>query len=320
MSSFRVEKEGINGQDQTYSLDNLVYPIDLESNPAFDGNKVLFFINVSTASKQSGVNTGSEGYTLLDIPKAELKTYSGTRVLGEVEGALGTEFSAANKKRLSAAIALHLPTAIQQSTSVSWGEEDMSGTADILLSAGIAAVEAAKSSNGAVDTVTNTLGAAAKAGTAGSIAAYLKSSTTAQAVTRITQGNARAEMLFKEVDFRTFSFSYSFAPKSSGEAENVMRIIRMFKHHMLPEYKDKTKFLFIYPSEFNIKYYKGTAENKYIEKQITAVLKSVAIDYTPNGQYNSFSSGMAQQINMALEFMEIGLPTKETSPYNAHGV
>jgi hypothetical protein len=313
MSSFRVEKEGINGQDQTYSLDNLVYPIDLESNPAFDGNKVLFFINVSTASKQSGVKSDSNpnGYTLLDIPKAELKTYSGTRVLGEVEGALGTEFSAANKKRLSAAIALHLPTAIQQSTSVSWGDMDMSGTGEIIMRAMQAAGDA---------TGLDRLKAGALAGLSGGVAAYLKSDTTAQAAIRITPGNARAEMLFKEVDFRTFSFSYSFAPKSSGEAENVMRIIRMFKHHMLPEYKDKTKFLFIYPSEFNIKYYKGTAENKYIEKQITAVLKSVAIDYTPNGQYNSFSSGMAQQINMSLEFMEIGLPTKETSPYNAHGV
>ena len=94
----------------------------------------------------------------------------------------------------------------------------------------------------------------------------------------------------------------------------------MFKHHMLPEFKDEAKFLYIYPSEFNIKYYKGSDENKYIEKQMTAVLTRVNVDYTPNGQFNTFANGMPTQINLTLSFRELSVPTKETSPYDAHGV
>jgi hypothetical protein len=127
--------------------------------------------------------------------------------------------------------------------------------------------------------------------------------------------NSIAFLLYNNIDF-----NYQFAPKSEKEAKVVMNIIRMFKHHMLPEYADDAKSMYIYPSEFNVKYYKGTEENVHIEKQITAVLQSVGVDYTPNGQFNTFKNGMPQQINLTLRFKELSTPSKETSPFDAHGV
>jgi len=90
----------------------------------------------------------------------------------------------------------------------------------------------------------------------------------------------------------------------------------MFRYHMLPEYFDKTNFMYIYPSEFDVKYYSGDKENEHLEKQMTAVLTSCSINYTPDGQFNTFSNGMPTKIRMQLQFKELAVPTKETSPFD----
>jgi hypothetical protein len=147
-----------------------------------------------------------------------------------------------------------------------------------------------------------------------------------QRATRTTDGNSKAEQLFRSVDFREFEFLYTFTPKNRQEAANVLKIIRTFRHHMLPEFRDENNFMYIYPSEFNVKYYHGSAENIYIEKQLTAVLQSCDVDYTPNGQFVSFGpgdgapGGMPQQITMSLRFKELSVATKESSPSDAQGV
>lgn len=137
-----------------------------------------------------------------------------------------------------------------------------------------------------------------------------------QKASRITSGNSKMEQLFKGVDFRTFSYDYDFAPRSEEEAKAVLDIIRMFRYHMLPEYADKNNYLYIYPSEFEIKYFKGDSENTYLEKQMTAVLTNCTVNYTPNGQFNTFANGMPTQIRLQLQFKELGVATKESSPYD----
>lgn len=44
---------------------------------------------------------------------------------------------------------------------------------------------------------------------------------------------------------------------------------------------------------------------------MTAVLQSCSINYTPNGQFNTFANGMPTQIKMTLAFKELAVPTKE---------
>ena len=123
--------------------------------------------------------------------------------------------------------------------------------------------------------------------------------------------NPKKEQAFKNVDFRTFSFDYQFAPKSATEAENVLNIIRSFKYHMHPEFKDTTGFLYIYPSEFDIVYYKGTQENLNIHRHTSCVLTEMNVNYTPNGIFSTFANGMPTQINITLTFKELMLLSKE---------
>ncbi len=318
-----------------YDITNYVYPSDLVGNAAYGGNKVVFFINVSSNSKKIKdgklmSNSGRDFAELWDVPESDqVKISAGgeaAAAVSEISGlAIGT------MKRLSVAIALYIPNALNQMTSVGWGEEDLSSViGDVMDSMTKSMTEAGeniKNASGVIQTASaagmgalSTAGGAIKTAGASGIAQKLKSMPRAQRFSRQTPGNTKQELLFNNVNFRDFDFNYQFAPKSEKEAENVLNIIRMFKHHMLPEYADDAKSMYIYPSEFNVKYYKGTEENTFIEKQITAVLQSVGIDYTPNGQFNTFKNGMPQQINLTLRFKELSTPSKETSPFDSHGV
>lgn len=311
-----------------YNISSFVYPLDLVSNPAFSGNKVVFFINVASASKLVQANVEGKKYELWDIPESDQVKVTG----GEAAAALAPESAipviATKMQRLSTAIALYIPNSVVQGTSVGWDEEDLTSVMGDVLDAGTKALTQANENanaatdkaNAANDGANGTISSVISAGVSSASAKVLANMKRTQRIARVTPGNSKKELLFNSVNFRTFDFNYQFTPKSRDEAANVMNIIRIFKHHMLPEYANASKSIYIYPSEFNVKYYKGNRENEYIEKQMTAVLEAVNIDYTPNGQFNTFVNGMPQQINLTLRFKELSVPTKETSPFDAHGV
>ena len=304
-SSNTATKQTADAQSQfkvgNYDYTIISYP---ESAEYQGGDKVIFFINVTMGGKGISGQTESNTYA---IPDTDLVKNSGRSVTARMDK---VDASGARMKRLSTAISLYMPNSISGSTSVDWSEEDMS-----LASTAMAEIANAATSQDAGAGVVS----AAKTGASAASVQLLKNAAY-QNATRITPGNSKEEMLFKKVSFRDFEFSYVFSPKSPGEAESVLSIIRHFRHHMLPEYKDDANFLFLYPSEFNVKYYTGDLENPYLARHMTAVLTAVSVDYTPNGQWNTVGGGMPQQINMTLRFKELGVPTKESVPYNAVGL
>jgi hypothetical protein len=123
--------------------------------------------------------------------------------------------------------------------------------------------------------------------------------------------NPKKENLFKSVDFRTFTFDYSFFPKNPTEAEYIRNIIKQFKIHMHPEYKDSNGFLLVYPSEFDIFYYNNGKENLNLHRHTSCVLTEMNINYTPNSMFNSFANGMPTQINVTMTFKELSMLTKK---------
>jgi len=126
-----------------------------------------------------------------------------------------------------------------------------------------------------------------------------------------TVPNPRKEVLFKEVGFRTFTFSYQFSPRSSDESLSVKNIIKSFKLHMHPEYSDKDKFKYIYPSVFDIDYYIDGEINSNIHKHKTCVLTDLNVSYAPNATFSTFADGMPTQINVQMTFKELGTLSNE---------
>jgi hypothetical protein len=220
-------------------------------------------------------------------------------------GAAATQAASVTRaqKRLKTAIALHIPNQLNIRYGVSWGEEDTfsyqaaaAGAEAILKSV---AGGGAKNLGNDAAAIVGSMGLKSdKQGAAASAAFGLAS-------------NPKKEQVFKNVDFRSFQFEYQFFPRNSNEAANVMNIIQQFKYHMHPEFKDANEFLYVYPSEFDIAYYQNGRENEKLHRHTSCVLTEMNVNYTPNGQFNSFEDGMPTQINITLSFRELSLLTKD---------
>ena len=127
--------------------------------------------------------------------------------------------------------------------------------------------------------------------------------------------NPYMEVIFEKVGMRTFSYNFTFSPRNERETDDVQKIIKMFRFHMLPEMQGANERFLTLPSTFDIHYmYQFDAdiarENSFYSKIATCVLSGVDVDYTPDG-VKSFQSGAPTQIKMGLNFMETEMLTKQ---------
>ena len=128
-----------------------------------------------------------------------------------------------------------------------------------------------------------------------------------------TKTNAFRQALFESVDYRTFNFRYKFFPKSQKETDAIKRIIEMFKMHMHPELSPN-KLFFIYPSEFEIRYFFKNDENQYFHKIGTCALTDMQVDYGGD-QFSSFEDGAPTEIGLSLTFRELEQVTTQGVQY-----
>lgn len=322
-----------------YKVSSHSYPSDLMSaDGRYGGNYVIFYINVATDSKLKPAE--SELVAVNEVPprdrgdliaqnlsKGQLVTSqaalgAGGAVLGKFLGVGGAGAGAAalstvgagatasvaasasrQQRRLKTAIAMHVPNQLSIRYGMQWSEDDTfalaaAGAASTELAKAIQSKDAKNLSDPAKAIVANL--ALSKGPNAGGMSAATG-----------LAANPRKEQVFKGVDFRTFQFDYQFFPRDEVEAQNVLNIIQEFKFHMHPEFKDNNNFLYIYPSEFDITYYQGGAENLNLHRHTSCVLTEMNVNYTPNGAFTTFPNGMPTQINVTMNFRELALLTKQ---------
>jgi hypothetical protein len=227
----------------------------------------------------------------------------------------GVQFNR-GKKRLKKTIMLHMPNEVRTNYSMTYGEVDLKNFAlgaeiyNQVKQAGIKAFSKDNGTNlegaGSIDELKKLLPSVAN-----SFALSAPSTEGLQATTRLAP-NPKKEILFNGVDFRSFQMNYQFFPKNEQEAKMVENIILMFKFHMHPNYADDRKFIFEYPSEFDISFYHGDTENSHLPKISSCALVAMGVDYSPNGVWGTNVDGSPIQINMALQFKELSILTKES--------
>lgn len=226
------------------------------------------------------------------------------------------------QKRLKTAIAMHMPNQLQIRYGMQWQDKETLTETAAIQSVGLGSVAGAVVGGAVAKAVGNSIKGGAGLGYAVGAAAQNPSMAASLGLSNLPGGdvlsagsgvasNPKQEQIFKGVDFRTFTINYEFYPKSEAEAENVLEIIRTFKFHMHPEFKDERGFLFIYPSEFDIFYFTGKDLNRAIHKHTSCVLADLTVNYTPNGQFTSFPNGMPTQINVQMTFRELAILTKD---------
>lgn len=217
-------------------------------------------------------------------------------------------------------IALYMPDTLSYQYTQSYDTPSLGGElAGQAVAAGGALLESIK--KGDLSGAAGGLAKAAVGGGAKRLVDKFGGATGQLAFTAITGAvsNPLLEMIYKSPNFRSFQFEFTFYPRDEREAFEVQEIIERFRFHQAPEIASAANFL-IPPSEFQIKFYYGGAENPNIPSIAICVLESIDVNYAPNG-FSAYEvpgenspalgrTGMPVSIQMSLQFKETTYLTK----------
>ena len=113
--------------------------------------------------------------------------------------------------------------------------------------------------------------------------------------------NPNVELLFNNPMLREFNFSFNLSPRNPNEAQTIRQIIRTFKQSSAPRRTIKGYFLRT-PLIYQISYINNAFNlNRFKECAMT----SFQTDYTPNGNYSTFSDGTMTQYKIQMSFTEL---------------
>jgi hypothetical protein len=120
--------------------------------------------------------------------------------------------------------------------------------------------------------------------------------------------NPNMELLFKGPELRPFSFKFKLTPRSADESKEVIKIIRFFKQGMAPIRSESNLFLKS-PHTFRLAYLHRGADGELhrgLNMFKEVALQGFGVNYTPNGNYATYSDGIpvAYEINMTFTELE----------------
>ena len=122
--------------------------------------------------------------------------------------------------------------------------------------------------------------------------------------------NPHLAVLFQGTGFRTHSFSFKLVPSKQEESRTITKIIKSFKHAMVPEYIEQNHF-FRYPQQFRIE----LSKPDHLFKFQTCVLTGFNVNYHGEGApfYHSLENGEEAPVSVTIEmnFTETRIITKK---------
>ena len=207
-------------------------------------------------------------------------------------------------------VILPIPGGISDANSVDWGGGDTMNPMDAALSGaamniinrgGDGVSDATAGAKAALEGSSGELKRAvssAFAGAAAGVEGQVLSRTTGEVL------NTNMELLFKGPSLRPFTFAFKLAPRSSKEAETVIAILRFFKQGMAP-IKSSSNLFLKSPNTFKLCYYHRGQPHRFLNKFKECALQSVALEYTPDGNYATYEDGVMTAYNMTLTFNEL---------------
>jgi len=213
-----------------------------------------------------------------------------------------------NRSKEGPAIILPIPGGINSTDTVSWGGDKMDPAATAM--ANIALTGVTQGLGAGVDELQNSVQTAVgnpETRKALSTAIAGAASGTGAQLLQRTEGaiiNPNMELLFKDPGLRDFNFSYKFTPRSSQEAQTIIKIIRFFKEGMAVKKSESNLFLKA-PNTWRLAYKHRGQDHKYLNKFKECAMKSFTVDYTPDGNYATFDDGVMTAYNITLGFGEL---------------
>ena len=158
---------------------------------------------------------------------------------------------------------------------------------------------------------------------AGAAASYFVNEAASAVAPAVMQGveagagakrNPFQALLFDGVDLRTFTFNWTFIPKSRAETNAINEIIRLFKYHSLPYYKDFKagnvstggRAFLSYPS---VCLPLITGVDTLVMK--ACMINRVDVDYAGGGELAFLEGGNAAALKLSVTMQEMQMWTRE---------
>jgi len=307
------------------------YPLDLQNEGS--GHYVIFYAisnkydNVDEALSVAGSISPNQVSEQADTGGNPLKKLKNIRGLKTSTGVglkpVRTENSVLSKKpthtQTTAAIALYMPPGVSVNYKMSYAASptDASGTIAKALGGAASADDKSKQIKSILEGARGAAGGALMKGL-DEVASMLGAGEPAKLATKAfgIALNPHEEQFFEKPDFRSFSYSFEFWPRSEKEANVVNNIIALFKYHMHPTLDNAAGGRFFkVPSEFEIHYAYLGQENEYINKISRCVLSDMSVKYGPDEQFSAFRPNVKGappvSTSMTLSFQETQFITKQ---------
>ena len=208
-------------------------------------------------------------------------------------------------------VILPIPGGISDTNAVDWGSGTMNPIQAAAANFTLTTLQKGFTAGGEV--AKDLAGAAAKAGpdVKKGIAAAIAGSATQIGKQALQRGegmvlNPNMELLFNGPQLRNFGFSFKLSPRSAREAQMAVKIIKFFKQGMSP-IRSKSNFFLKAPHTFKLKYLKGRGrgEQKFLNQFKECALTNATVQYTPDGNYNTFTDGVMASYSLQLTFNEL---------------
>ena len=242
-----------------------------------------------------------------DIIKFSMMKYEPKDVDGDDASITFTERSTDISKRTIGSCILPIPGGISDSNQVSWNQENMDPIAIAKANLALGLIMRGKEGGEeAAGNIIETLKGENSLGEAvGNVIAGAASGTGSQLLTRRTGAvlNPNMELLFQGPQLRDFTFQFKLSPRSSKEAEEVIKIIRFFKQGMAP-IRSKSRLFLKSPHTFKLQYIHENNDHKFLNRFKECALQGCTVAYGET-QYATFEDGAMSSYNMQLSFKEL---------------
>mgnify|MGYP001475651823 CR=1 FL=1 len=271
----------------------------------------------TSAPKGSQIDTGN-------YKKNEVLTVKGQAVYQLNNSELKNLGSSDKIEQMHYVVELPIPQDVNDSNTVTWGDDSK----NILQLAGLAAGTAFVDSDGklnlndirtklqtaaleGLDEISNNKNAILAAATGKALDAFGAQVSPNAAVSRSTGQilNSNLELLFDSVNLRSFPFSIIFSPRNAKESMRVKHIIRAFKSSMAAKKKTSDSgqggaFLKA-PDVFKLRYLHNGKDHPFLNSFKPCALTGMTVNYTNAGTFASYSDGTPVSIQMNLTFKEL---------------
>ena len=206
---------------------------------------------------------------------------------------------------------LPVPGSVTDSNNVDWGADKMDPAKLALANTFFENVQKGSGSiEGAVDSIAEIakqVGEGSEEVKTGVAAMLTKAATGGSILTRTTGSviNPNMELLFSGPQLRQFTFTWKMSPRDYEESEMIKKIIRMFKQSQAVK-RSKSMLFLKSPNTYALRYITaGGREHGYLPKIKECALTGLNINYTPDGNYQTYENSSMVAYEMQMSFQEL---------------